>query len=219
MTPPLPETCRSPETIRVFWDYRVPSALSNGLDGLVYDPLDSFTGIDTLSITTFDGQLSDSDSVSITVTPPRVPFAADDAFFVDEDTTINLPVLDNDLAPNPNANPPNRLTVSSLNGDVVTGTISVSTERGGTIRFDAATDSFIYTPAPDFSGLDTFTYTIESTPDPGQGVSDDATVNITVNPVNDPPTIIVPGKQSFFTDFDNRFSDSFQVEDIDSGFD
>ena len=58
-----------------------------------------------------------------------------------------------------------------------------------------------------------------SGPIPMGGVDDppNDTVNITVNPVNDPPTIVVPGRQSFFTDFDNTFADSdnpFELSDI-----
>jgi len=43
-----------------------------------------------------------------------------------------------------------------------------------------------YTPAADFFGSDSFTYTITD----GNGGSDTATVNVTVNPTNDPPTVV-----------------------------
>jgi len=43
--------------------------------------------------------------------------------------------------------------------------------------------SFTYTPAADYSGVDSFTYRASD----GTATSDPATVSITVNPVNDAP--------------------------------
>ena len=47
--------------------------------------------------------------------------------------------------------------------------------------------SLTYTPAPNYSGLDIFTYTIQD----ADGDIDTATVSITVNPVDDPPNLTV----------------------------
>ena len=44
-------------------------------------------------------------------------------------------------------------------------------------------DYVTYTPDPDYYGDDTFDYTIND----GQGGTDTATVNVTVDPINDPP--------------------------------
>jgi hypothetical protein len=50
---------------------------------------------------------------------------------------------------------------------------------------DAALGTVQYTPAADFNGVDTFTYTVTS----GGGVSETATVDVTINPVNDAPVL------------------------------
>ena len=43
-----------------------------------------------------------------------------------------------------------------------------------------------YTPAANFTGTDTFTYTVRD----GNGGSDDGTVTVTVDPVNDAPVAV-----------------------------
>jgi len=63
-------------------------------------------------------------------------------------------------------------------------------------------ETFTYQPDPDFNGEDSFTYTISA-----DGVSDTATVHITVSPVNDLPTaqnlaLNGPGGQSISMDLE-----------------
>src|SRR3546814_14728027 len=45
--------------------------------------------------------------------------------------------------------------------------------------------AWVYTPAPDFFGTDSFTYSVTD----GVNAPSTATVSITVNPVNDPPVL------------------------------
>ncbi len=95
--------------------------------------------------------------------------AEDDSETVQEDSTdVTLDVLANDV-----------LGPDSGSLDIV----AVSTpDNGGTV--DVADDlSLIYSPAPDFFGDETFTYTIED----AQGNTSTATVTVTVENVNDPP--------------------------------
>lgn len=90
--------------------------------------------------------------------------ANDDAAVAAEDTAVDIPVLSNDatdgspLAITGVSTPPN-------------GTASII---GSIIR---------YQPDPNYSGSDSFTYDIEA-----DGFTDTATVFVTVNPANDPPT-------------------------------
>ncbi len=72
------------------------------------------------------------------------------------------------------------------------GTVSIGT--GGTVT---------YTPDPDFNGPDSFTYTVTS-----GGVTETATVNVTVDPVNDAPITTVPPGQSINEDSPLGFSAS-----------
>jgi VCBS repeat-containing protein len=95
------------------------------------------------------------------------PDAVDDPDSTNEDTAVTVNVLANDS--DPDGNP---LSVASVtqpaNGSAVNN-------GDGTVT---------YTPNADFNGADSFTYTISD----GNGGTDTATVNVTVNPVNDAPT-------------------------------
>jgi hypothetical protein len=96
------------------------------------------------------------------------PDAIDDSFDVNEDTPNNpLDVLANDQDEN----------LSTLQ-IVSVGT----TDNGGAVT--ALGTLLEYTPAPNFFGIETFTYTIEDE----EGLQDSATVTVNVQNVNDPPT-------------------------------
>src|SRR5262249_32149647 len=66
-------------------------------------------------------------------------------------------------------------------GDALTVT-AVGTPAHGTARINAD-NTVTYTPARDYNGTDSFTYTISD----GHGGSDTAPVTLTITPVNDPP--------------------------------
>ncbi|WP_224360512.1 Ig-like domain-containing protein [Hyalangium versicolor] len=95
--------------------------------------------------------------------------ANDDSFTVAEDSGATaLDVLVNDMS-------------APGTGETLTVT-AVTQPAGGAVTFTAAGVSF--TPAPNFFGTTTFTYTVSD----GNGGSDTALVTVTVTPVNDPPT-------------------------------
>jgi PKD repeat protein len=96
--------------------------------------------------------------------PNSPPVATDDAFTVYQNTTDNaLDVLANDTDPDA--------------GDTLTITIVSAPNHGGAVVINAAKDGLIYTPASDFAGTETFTYTIEDESE----APDQATVTVTVN--------------------------------------
>ncbi len=96
------------------------------------------------------------------------PDAVDDTATVDEDSgPVTIDVLSNDSDPEGGA-----LDVTSA-GPAANGTVTVNPD--GTID---------YTPDPDFSGTDTFTYTVCDI----AGNCSTATAGVTINEVNDPPT-------------------------------
>jgi PKD repeat protein len=98
--------------------------------------------------------------------PPVV--AVDDAYNMDEDATLNVPVpgvLGNDIDVDGN-------TVAILVDDVSHGTLALSPDG-----------SFTYSPQADYNGTDNFTYKANN----DVADSNIATANITINPVNDPP--------------------------------
>ncbi|QEG01009.1 Matrixin [Stieleria maiorica] len=65
------------------------------------------------------------------------------------------------------------------------------TDQGGSIDYDSTTGELVYTPAPDFYGIDTFTYVIRDVPvdpnQPHQTLYSVGTVSLEVYPVNDAP--------------------------------
>ena len=71
-------------------------------------------------------------------------------------------------------------------------------------------ESFTYTPNADFSGSDTFTYTVQSEAD----ATASSTVNVTVTPVNDPPTISQIGTQTLMAG--DTADVPFTIEDLDN---
>ncbi len=117
-------------------------------------------------------------SVSITMlTPNNAPVAVDDAYSVDENTTITV------AAPGVLAND------SDVDGDPLRAVL-VSDVSNGTLTLNDD-GSFSYTPAPDYTGSDSFTYVAND----GQADSNIATVSITVNASSPPPP---PGQTGTF---------------------
>src|ERR1043166_1689778 len=114
-------------------------------------------------------------SVATTVLFNRAPVAINDAYSLNEDTTLTIDspgVLANDS--DPDGNP---LTISSPR--------PVSAPTHGTLTLNA-NGSFTYTPNPNFNGTDSFTYKATD----GFNDSGLATVTLTVQPVNDPPVAV-----------------------------
>ncbi|WP_225409013.1 Ig-like domain-containing protein [Stigmatella hybrida] len=141
----------------------------------------SITATSTVSTSTTDpvaGNNSASQSTTV-VAANRPPVANDDTVSVGANsgaTVVN--VLGNDTDPD--------------TGDTLTVTAVTQSANGGTVTLVGGVVS--YTPAPGFTGTDTFTYTISD----GKGGTDTATVTVTVAPGNVPPTavddsITVPG--------------------------
>ncbi|WP_274790035.1 tandem-95 repeat protein [Vibrio harveyi] len=150
------------------------------VDGkLVFTPAENFNGDATISYTISDGQLTDDATVAVTVNPVNdAPVAVDDTVTTDEDTAVTIDVLANDSDPEND-----QLTITNA---------SVPAEQGTVAIVDG---KLVFTPAENFNGDATISYTISD----GQ-LTDDATVAVTVNPVNDAPTIDVTAVDSVTED-------------------
>jgi Bacterial Ig domain/RTX calcium-binding nonapeptide repeat (4 copies)/Cadherin domain len=154
--------------------------------GLVYRSADGFAGDDTLTVDTSDlgntgagGPLTDTDTVTLRVAPPnRAPVAAAQSVAADEDaaTTITLSASDAD-----GDDPLSFATGTPAHGTL--GPVGAVTCDHGTP--DVCTANVTYTPAPDYSGPDAFTFTASD----GRDTSEPATVSITVAAVNDAPVL------------------------------
>ncbi len=116
-------------------------------------------------------------STSVTITVEDVnepPVAEPDTVTTDEDTeTAPIDVLANDVDPDDG----DTLVVTA--GRPANGTATVNTDAT-----DTDYNRITYTPNADFNGRDSFTYTVR---DSGN-LSATATVTVTVNAINDPPT-------------------------------
>ncbi|MFC1712705.1 Ig-like domain-containing protein [Candidatus Poribacteria bacterium] len=119
-------------------------------------------------------EFGDTGAFEIATDLPKVnnpPVAVGDGYSVDEDNTLTISapgVLGND---------------SDVDSDSLTAT-RISDPSHGTLTLNSD-GSFTYTPSPEYSGTDRFTYKAND----GNADSDIATVNISVNPVNDPPVM------------------------------
>src|SRR5204863_4724 len=149
----------------------------------------NYNGNDSLTYKASDGQAqSGVATVTITVTPVNdAPVAAnDDSYTTPEDTllTVSAPgVLAND---------------SDVDGDALSAVL-VSGPAHGTLTLNGD-GSFSYTPALNYNGIDSFTYRASD----GSLESADATVTITVTPVNDAP--VAANDDSYTTPEDTQLT-------------
>ena len=131
----------------------------------LYTPKVGFVGDDTFTYTLCDDDDTPNCStavVTITVTDEGNPFAVDDAFNVLQNITRQITtVLEND-------NTIDGAILTSIDNTSTSGTVVLNTDK-----------TITYTPQTDFTGSDSFTYTICDDDTPNSSCST-ATVNITV---------------------------------------
>jgi large repetitive protein len=129
--------------------------------------------VTTTFILTVTDSLGCTSTATITIWVNDPPIVLNDTISTGEDTTVVIYVLNNDSDPNNNLDT-NTLGIlqGPFNGSVVIG-------PGGQI---------IYTPNPNFNGIDSILYIIC---DDGMPVyCDSAWIIITINPVNDAPVAV-----------------------------
>ena len=144
----------------------------NANGSLTYTPDADFYGVDSFTYVANDG-MADSNLASVTITvnaSNRPPVANNDTATVNEDGSIVLGVLTND---------------SDADGDALTIMIETQPAHGQLVL--GANNTITYTPTANYFGADSFTYRLSD----GKATSGIATVNFTVNAVNDAPVTTV----------------------------
>jgi uncharacterized protein (TIGR03437 family) len=132
-----------------------------------YTPNNGYSGPDAFSYIVTDGNGgSDNGTVSITVTPGanNPPTATDASTSTNEDTPKGI-----------------TLTGTDSDGDSLTFTVMSQPSKG---TLSGTPPNLTYTPTANVNGADSFTFRAAD----GKGGTDIGTINITINPVNDPPT-------------------------------
>ncbi|TOA44656.1 RTX toxin, partial [Vibrio parahaemolyticus] len=167
-------------------------------DGSVtYTPNDNYHGTDSFTYIVTSGGVSESTTVSVDVTPVNdAPVAKDDIATTQEDTAVTIDVLPND---------------SDVDGDKLSiESASVPKEQG---TVEVVDGKLVFTPAENFNGDAEITYTVTD----GE-LTDEAKVAVTVNPVNDAPTIKVDAVESITEDAVNTDTvvASLTVRDTDT---
>ncbi|MGY5715481.1 tandem-95 repeat protein, partial [Vibrio parahaemolyticus] len=149
-------------------------------DGTVtYTPDDNYVGKDTFTYVVTSGGVSESTTVEVNVTPVNdAPVAKDDIATTQEDTAVTIDVLPND---------------SDVDGDKLSIQSATVPEAQG--KVEIVDGKLVFTPAENFNGHAEITYTVTD----GQ-LTDEAKVTVTVNPVNDAPTIKVDAVESITED-------------------
>ena len=134
-------------------------AVISGTTSVTYTPYLNFNGEDEFTYTVSDGRLASIATVSITVAAVNdVPFAFDDIHRTNEETAIQIDLIENDI---------------DVDGDVLL-IDGLTQPANGTVNISGTT-VVTYTPHVGYIGNDTFTYTVSD------GVlTDTATVMVAV---------------------------------------
>ena len=128
-------------------------------------------GVESFTYTVTDSDSNVSAPATVTVTVTAAPVTSDIALATDEDvalTTISLP---------------NVLIATDGDGDALTyDTFDAVTIQGGAVTVNGANDTLTYTPAENFNGVDTFTFSVTDGVNTSAGTS---TVTMTVAAIDD----------------------------------
>lgn len=133
-----------------------------------FTPKKGYSGTTSFTYTLLDSKgKTDTATVNITVNPGVPPVAEDDTATTKYGTSVTFNILTNDSDPKSR-----KLSISSN-----------TKPAKGTVSLNKTTGVVTYKPSKGFSGTDTFNYTLSNS----DGLTDSATVNITVG-TNTAPT-------------------------------
>jgi len=165
--------------IHVFETTPLKDITSNSATVTYVSNFNFHSGIDTFTYQATDG-LADSNTGTVSVQVNRnfrPPEAFAQQLSMDEDTVLPITLTADD---------PDGVIGSDdvYPLDILTYHIVQSTQHGSLTK-DGTWENPVYTPAPDFYGRDSFTFRVHD----GNEYSPPVTIDIIVNPVDDPPAI------------------------------
>jgi Ca2+-binding RTX toxin-like protein len=166
-------------------------ALSNALSPVVVEDLNG-DDLDDMALSVYF-----SNKVAVLQDPSDDPVARDYSYEVDEDSTTTLDVPANDTDVEGDSL---RVYVISHTSTAMRGSLQLATEG-----------QLTYTPPQDFTGKESFDYTITD----GKGGTDRTSATINVTPVNDKPTVAVSGGECL-SDTSALGKLNLTVADVDS---
>jgi len=170
--------------------------LNPATGAFVYTPDANYNGPDTFVVTIADGNGGFTTStISLGVTPVNDAPVADQSLAAQNLTTPEDTPLSG------------RINATDVDGDLLTYTLS-SAAANGNVTLDLATGNFIYVPAANYNGPDSFVVTITD----GQGGVTTTTIFIDVTPVNDAP---VTNDQNLTTPEDTPLAGQVVASDIE----
>ena len=169
-----------PLTARVVRLPRLGSLVLLGDGSFTYTPYADENGTDDFTYLVNDGTADSTTPATVTITVTAMddpPVAVDDALATDEATPLVVDVseLTGNDRPGP-ANENNQMVRIVPSG--------FGSPAHGTVSYDSLNGTVRYAPQANFSGIDTFTYTIDDGRPASTAVG---TVTVVVGPVNDPP--------------------------------
>ena len=145
---------------------------------VVYTPTLGFNGTDVFTYTVTDpGLQTDTGTVTVTVGAGSAPIAANDERVTDEDISVTIDALTNDVDPEGQT-----LFIQSVDRANL-GTVTVMG------------DQLNYEPDEDANGLDVFSYTVSD-----GWFTDTALITVTIHPIEDPPTLTPIADQNILED-------------------
>ena len=170
-------TITDPDNVPADFTYEVTTQPSNGsasfseqeVGTFIYDPDNDFNGNDSFTVTVSDGSApSAAQTVTITIIAINdAPVVADQSAVTDEDTPVATV-----------------LGATDVDGDALTFTLESQPTSGS---LSGSPPNLTYTPGPDFTGTDSFTF---SATDASLEPSGIATFAITITAVNDDPVAV-----------------------------
>jgi len=155
-------------------------------DNITFSADANYNGAVSFDYTISDGSLTDTATVSGSISAVNdAPDAVDDVGALDgaEDSTsavLNATMLSNDSDLDGDA-----ISITAINGTALVGGVQSIAVANGTVNIDAS-DNITFSSDANYNGAVSFDYTISD-----GSLTDTATVNGTITPVNDAPVAVI----------------------------